>query len=121
MIDGIAYFYRPENEDETREMVKCLHSAVIGRKLKIPSAFTNATESLMKLRGKSLEEALPVVKSDSTLQALCSSLYAGDHPTYDPSKVNEVDARAELTPEAFSGIRQQIKKFGAKPLKREPP
>lgn len=120
LVDGTPCFYRPENENDEREMIESLYRDVSAGRLKVPGNSV-AAKSLMSLSGKSLEDALTLVRSDPTLQALCSSAYAGEHPTYDPSKVNEVDAEKEMAPNALSDIRAQIKRFGVAPLKRETP
>lgn len=117
IVDGSPYFYRPENEEEEKQMAMSLARAVRGHKLKIPERF-KITDKLTQLTGKNLKEVLAVIRSDSGLQSLCSAMYASEHPTYNPSEVNEVNAEVELRPEALAGIREQIKQYKVKPLKR---
>lgn len=118
IVDGVPRFYRPENEKEEEEMMMSLARAVRGQKLTIPKAHTQLINKLMKLVGKNIEEALKIVRSDSTLQSLCSTMYATEHPTYNPSEVNEVDAENELAPHVLAQIRELIKKSEPQPLKR---
>lgn len=117
LVDGIPYLYRPESEEEEKEMLMSLARAIREQQLKIPKSHTQLIDKLMKLADKNVEEALKVLQSDSTLQALCSSMYAGEHPTYDPNKVREVDAENELQPNVLVYIREQIKSHKVKPLK----
>ncbi len=118
LVDGKPLFYRPENAEEEKEMLMILSSAIREHKLTIPKTHTQLIDKLMKLVGKNIEEALKIVRSDSTLQALCSSMYAGEHPAYNPAKVREVDADDELDPNVLAQIREQIKVSNVKPLKR---
>ena len=118
MIDGKPFLYRPENEEEGKEMVMSLARAVREQKLKIPKSHTQIITKLMKLAGKNIKEALKIVNSDSTLQSLCSSMYASEHPTYNPTEVREVDAEDELHPNVLAQLRERIKAFNVEPLKR---
>jgi hypothetical protein len=118
LVDGKPIFYRPENAEEEKEMLMILASAIREHKLTIPKTHTQLVDKLMKLAGKNIEEALKIVRSDSTLQALCSSMYASEHPAYNPAKVKEVDADDELDPDVLVQIRERIKAFNVKPLQR---
>lgn len=118
LVDGVPRLYRPENEEEEREMLMSVVRAVCEHKLTIPKAHTQLIDKLMKLAGKNVEKALEIVRSDSTLQSLCSTIHATEHPTYNPSEVNEVDAKNELAPHVLVRIRELIKNFEPQPLKR---
>ena len=115
LVDGVPSLYRPETEADEKEMLTVLVRAVRERKIKVPKTHTQLIKSLMNLAGKNFDEALSIVRSDSTLQSLCSSMYAGEHPTYNPSEVN-VDAEDELNPTALAHVRKQMKNII--PLKR---
>jgi hypothetical protein len=71
----------------------------------------------MKPVGKNTEEALKIFQTDSSLQALSSSIYVGEHQTYNPSEVREVDAEDELDPNVLSEIRKRRRTFDVKLLK----
>lgn len=116
LVDGEPRFYRPENEEEEKEMLMSLARAIRERRLVIPVAYTDLINRLTKLAGKDIKEALKIVRSDSKLQAMCSAMYSGEHPTYNPSELNEVDAEDELTPDALAFVKGQAK--NTKPLKR---
>ena len=118
LVDGVPRLYRPENEEDEKEMLMSLVRAVREHKLIIPKAHTELINKMMKLAGKNVEEALKILRSDSTLQALCSTMYATEHPTYESSEVSEVDAENELAPDALTQIRERIKNFESQPLKR---
>lgn len=118
IIEGKPCFYRPENEAEQIEMIKSLWRSVRERKLKIPVQFRGIIESFEKLQDKTIQEALSIVRADPNLQAFASGMYAQEHPTYDPSKVKEVDAEKELDRESLARIKEQIRKYNPKPLEK---
>lgn len=118
LVDGVPRFYRPENEEEEKEMLMSLVRAVREHRLTVPKAHTQLLNKMMKLAGKNVEEALKILRSDSTLQALCSTMYATEHPTYESTEVSEVDAEKELAPDALTQIRERIKNFKPQPLNR---
>lgn len=118
LVDGVPHFYRPENEEEGKEMLMSLVRALREHKLTISKEQTRLINKMMKLAGKNVEEAFRVLRSDPTLQALSSTMYASEHPTYKPSEVNEVDAENELAPDVLAQIRERIKMFNPQPLKR---
>ncbi|MEM3827962.1 MAG: hypothetical protein QXP36_01925 [Conexivisphaerales archaeon] len=117
-VDGKPYFYRPESTEEEKEMLMSLLNSIREHKLKIPKTYIQLVGKLTKLAEKDIKEALNIVRSDPTLQALCTSIYASKHPSYNPDKVREVDAEDELNPDVLAQIKQQIKVFSVKPLKR---
>jgi hypothetical protein len=117
LIDGVPYFYRPENKEDKIEFLEALRQSIEKGELKIPKKFTKLIEELKKLTDKTLDECILIFDFSPELQSLASSIYQGDHREYDPTKMREVNFEDEDFADKSIFLKEQIKNHKLKPLK----